>query len=445
MRKRQLRHRVLLIVLVIALIAAAVALTLYFTARETGGSTVKWASVVRSTLSSNLSSTGVIASRDDSVKVPVAVLVADEVGGLADIVDNDYTVNVTVLFGEGGEEPILWRVCEINEDYRQKKTPLSTSDADVTLAVLAPVYFDWAAASEAYQIEVAAGTTTAGNVREYVLTLLLHDGGSSIEPGRFPDEFWREDMAAAVTVGTGRIAEMVLSTLSYLDEAEYTISDFTWQEGDILLLDNNLFTVSYNEKFVSFALSEYDVAGIHARMRDGERVYAAVGVNALSGRELIAEVVKIDSAGNSSGVSYFTLLGRLVFPEIAEREDGTKYGDYTYYTKELSEAKVSSLGVNIRDNITEDEVLGNYSTTVTVPKTVVPNTLIVPTKCIYYDDAKRPYVVKLGADGKEKRVYIKITLSTGTDAAVTATEDNALEDGDSIKYTQEAGLISSLF
>lgn len=445
MRKKHLRNRIILILTVVLLIAAAVVLTVYFTTRDKDSGTTKWAAVVRSTLSSNLSSTGVIASRADTVKVPVAVLVADELGSLTDIEENDYTVNITTLLGEGGDEPVLWRVIEINEEYRKKVTTFSTSDPDEPLAVLAPVYFDWAAAAAAYQLELNAGTTSAGNVREYVLTLLLRDGAGSIDPGKFPDEFWREDAAAAVTVSTGTIADLLLSTVDYLDEMDYTLRDFTWQKNDILLLDNSLFSVQYSEQFVSFALSEYDVAGIHARMQAGERVYAAVGVNALAGRELIAEIVKIDSAGNSSGVSYFTLLGRLVFPEITEYADGTKQGDYTYYAPELTDSMVTYLGVNLKDNITPEEVLNNYSTTVTAQKTVVTDTLIVPTKCIYYDDAKRPYVVKLGADNKEKRVYIKITLSTGTDAAVTPSDGYELTDGDQLKYTAEAGLIGSLF
>ena len=134
--------------------------------------------------------------------MPVAVLVADELGSLTDIEENDYTVNITTLLGEGGSEPVLWRVTDINEEYAAKVTTLSTSDADEALATLAPVYFDWGAAAVAYQLELNAGTTTAGNVREYVLTLLLRDGGSSVDPSKFPESFWREDLAAAVTVST---------------------------------------------------------------------------------------------------------------------------------------------------------------------------------------------------------------------------------------------------
>ena len=61
------------------------------------------------------------------------------------------------------------------------------------------------------------------------------------------------------------------------------------------------------------------------------------------------------------------------------------------------------------------------------------------------DDAKRPYVAVLDADKKEKRVYIKITLSTGVDAAVVAADGYTLNEGDVLRYIAESGLISSLF
>lgn len=445
MRKKVIHRRIIVIVLTIALVAAAVGLTLYFTTREKSSGTLKEEKVVRDTLSSNLSSTGVIKNVSTSANIPLAALTVEDPGKLSDIVANDYTVNLPYLFGEGGEEPVLYRVISVNEDYQRKTSTISTTDDNITLMTLAPTYFDWAAAAEYYQLEVDAGTTDADNVREYVLTLLLRDGGSDIDPKKFPDEFFSEDLTRLVTVDTDTLSDMVLSELSYLDSAEYTLKDFVCSEGALLLLDQSLFTVSYSEKFVSFVLSEYDVAGIHARMEKDERVYAAVGINALTGRELIAEIVRIESGTNSSGVSYFTLLGRLVFPEIVTLEDGTKKSDYTYYDAVLTDNMVRYLGVDITDNVCEDELLNNYSTTITAQKTVVSNTLIVPTKCIYYDDSKKPYVVVLDAEKKEKRVYIKITLSTGTDAAVTAADGYTLNEGDVLRYTAEAGLIGSLF
>ena len=51
----------------------------------------------------------------------------------------------------------------------------------------------------------------------------------------------------------------------------------------------------------------------------------------------------------------------------------------------------------------------------------------------------------LDAEKKEKRVYIKITLSTGTDAAVTAAEGYVLNEGDVLRYIADSTLIGSLF
>ena len=71
--------------------------------------------------------------------------------------------------------------------------------------------------------------------------------------------------------------------------------------------------------------------------------------------------------------------------------------------------------------------------------------MIVSTKCIYYDDAKTPYVIRVGADNKESRIYINITLSTGTDAAVTAAEGYSLHSDDNLRYTTTDSLLQSLF
>lgn len=445
MRKKVIRRRIVSAAVALILIAAAVMLTLYFTTREKTSGTLREEKVVRDTLSSNLSSTGVIKNVSTSAKIPLAAMTVDEPGKLSEIVQNDYTVALPYLLGEGGEDPVLYRVISVNEDYHRKSSTINTTAAAVELLTLAPAYFDWEAAAAHYRVEVDAGRTDAENVREYVLTLLLYNGGSDIDPKKFPDEFFTEDMDALVTVDTKSISDMVLSEVSYLDSIKYTLKDFVCTEGELLLIDQSLFTVSYSEKFVSFSLSEYDVAGIHARMQKEERVYAAVGINALTGRELIAEVVRIEGGSVSSGVSYFTLLGRLVFPEIVTLADGSTKSDYTYYDEILTDNMVKYLGVNITDNVLKTELLDNYTTTVTAQKTVVTDTLIVPTKCIYYDDSKKPYVVVLDSEKKEKRVYIKITLSTGTDAAVTAADGYTLNEGDVMRYTAEAGLIGSLF
>ncbi len=441
MRKRVLRHRILWGAVAFLLIAASVTAIVYFVTRNKPSGTLAEASVVRASLSSSLSSTGEISEVSTEVSVPLAALVAEDPEKISDIEKNDYVLSLPALLGEEGGTPVLWRVTSVNERYQKKEIEQSTRDADADIITLAPARFDIEKATEYYEKAVALGSTEAGSVREYLITLILAGGLSDIDISRLPDEFWVEDTEAAVTLSTGRIAELLLGEMTYLDDLSYTVSGMTWDEGDLLLLDNTLFSVSYSEKFVSLVLSEYDVAAIHARMREGERVYASVAVNALSGRELVAEIVNIGAGSPSSGVTYFSLMARLVFPEIDENGKGS----YLYYDSYLTDETVGYLGVNLRENVREEELLNRNSVTVTAQKTVVNDTLIVPTKCIYYDDEKKPYVVVLDADKKEKRVYIRVTLSTGTDAAVEALDGYTLNEGDVLRYTAEASLIGSLF
>ena len=445
MRKKVLRHRILWGAVAFLLIAASVTAIVYFATREKSSGTLAEASVARASLSSSLSSTGEISEISERVALPLAALLAEELEKLSDIEKNDYTLNLPALLGEEGGVPLLWRVTYVNEEYRAKTTEFSTADEAAELVTVAPVRLDWAKAAEYYEKAVELGNTVTESVQEYVLSLILRDGFSSIDIERFPSEFWIEDTDAAVTLDTGVIAEILLAEMTYLDEIAFEISGLTWDEGDLLLLDNNIFTVSYSEKFVTLVLSEYDVAAIHARMRAGKRVYAAVSVNALSGRELLAEIVKIGEGIPNAGVTYFSLMGRLVFPEITENPDGSEKGSYRYYDEYLTDETVTYLGVDLRENVREEELLNRNSVTVTAQKAVENDTLIVPTKCIYYTDDRRPYVIALDAEKKEKRVYIKIKLSTGTDAAVEALDGYTLNEGDVLRYTAESSLIGSLF
>lgn len=441
MRKRVLRHRILWGAVALLLIAASVTAIVYFATRERGTGTLAEAKVVRASLSSSLSSAGEISEVSEKVTLPLAALVAEDPEKLSEIEKNEYALNLPALLGEEGGTPILWRVISVNEKYHKKTVKLSTEDADADIITLAPVKFDLSKATEYYEKAEALGSTDAESVREYILMLILKDGLTDIDISRLPDEFWKEDLDEAVTLGTGRLRELLLAEMTYLDEVSYTVSGMTWDEGDLLVLDNDLFTVSYSEKFVSLVLSEYDVAGIHARMREGERVYAAVSVNALTGRELVAEIVKIGTGTPSSGVTYFNLMARLVFPEI----DESGKGSYLYYDSYLTDETVGYLGVDLRENVREEELLNRNSVTVTAQKTVENDALIVPTKCIYYTDDKKPYVVTLDADKKEKRIFIKIKLSTGTDAAVVPLDGYSLNEGDILRYTAESTLIGSLF
>ncbi len=442
-RRKSMRIRIIAAAIAVVLVAMAVVLVVVLSNKKEAG-TLAEASVVRASLSSNLSSTGLIKNLEFETDVPVAAFVLQDAETLGEIEENDYTVSLITLLGSGSQGPILYRVSDVKERMVGKESEFNTNDESVDIVTLVPLYFNWAAAEEDYRDEVGQGTTEAQSVKEYVLTLLLREGFSDIDPTAFPDKYWKEG-DTAVTISTARIGEMILTELEHVDQVDFTISKLVCEKGDVLLLDSKIFKVTYSEPYVSFSLSEYDVAGIHGRMQSGERVYASVSINALSGRTLVAEILKIEEGKSVSGVSYFTLLGRLVFAEAVKAADGTTHDSYLYYDEFLTDSTVSYLGVDLSDALTREDVLENYSVTVSAQKTVVENTLIVPTKCIYYDDAKRPYVAVLDAEKKEKRVYIKITLSTGVDAAVVAADGYTLNEGDVLRYIADAGLISSLF
>lgn len=438
-KRKSLRLRILLIAMSV-LLAASLVTTIILLYKRKPKQTLAETTVVRASLSSSISSTGAVKELEFETAVPLAALTVENAETLSEIVENDYTVNLITFLSEGAQGPFLYRVKWVSDTLRGKKTEISTAAENQDILKLVPVYFNWAAATAAFNEAVSNGSTTASSVKEYVILLLLREGVSNVEPAVFPDHFWIEETNTAkhVTVDTKRIGDMILKELKHLDKISFTLSDLTWGEGDIVVLDNKIFTVSYSELFAAFTMSEYDVPAIHERLQKNERVYAAVSINALGGRELVADIISIEEGKNSSGIAYFTLLARLIFPENSENP-------YTYYDEFLTNSNVSYLGVDIKGGVAESEILPGYSITVSAQKAVVEDTLIVPTKCIYYDDSKRPYVTVLGSDGKELRVYIKITLSTGTDAAVTAAEGYTLNEGDILRYIADATLIGSLF
>ena len=445
MRKKKLRNKIIAAVIAVILIGAGIFAIVYFSGKKPSTTQLE-ASVARASLSSHLSSSGVVDDVNTKYDIPLAAMTIENPEKLSNIVKNDYTLNLITLLQAGDAGPILYRVIEVNDAYAAKTVCFEVDDESQHIVTLAPVYFDWDAATKAYGVELALGTTEAENVKEYVLSLLLREGVSDVDPSAFPDAFWKTDEKNKVEIKTGKLSEMLKKELSYIEDMSFTVSNLVWREGDMLMPDNRLFTLSFREMFVTFALSEYDVADIHERMRNDERVYAAVGINALGGRKLLAEILEIKAGANSSGVSYFTLVSRLVFPEVTKNEDGSETGSYAYYDDYLSDQTVKYLGINLSENVQKEDLLDNYSVTVSAQKTVIDDTLIVPTKCIYYDDAKKPYVIVLqGEEKKEKRIYIKITLSTGTDAAVTADEGYTLNEGDVMRYTADATLIGSLF
>jgi len=95
MKKRILRLRILWSIVAALLIVAAVITIIYFSGRKSK-ETLAEALVVRASLSSNLSSTGVVKNLAFDTSVPLAALTVEDTETISDIIDNDYTVNLIV-------------------------------------------------------------------------------------------------------------------------------------------------------------------------------------------------------------------------------------------------------------------------------------------------------------------------------------------------------------
>ena len=231
MRKKLLRLRILTLVVALLLVTAAVVTIVYYTKQKPRG-TLSTATVVRASLSSNFSSAGTVKEISTRTDIPLAVMTLEDPSTLSDIVENDYTLNLLTLFGEGGQGPVLYRVTWVDEEMLGEKTTLNTSDDEKKIAELTPLYFDWEEASKAYAIEFSAGTTEAQNVREYVFSLLLREGFSDVDPSAFPDNFWREDSDAKIEITTKKLSDMILAELPHVEDIDYTIENLVHGEGD---------------------------------------------------------------------------------------------------------------------------------------------------------------------------------------------------------------------
>ena len=101
MRKKLLRRRLISAAVALVLVVAAVLVTVHFATRDKTSGTLREEKVVRDTLSSNLSSTGVIKNVSTSAKIPLAALTVDDPEKLSDIVENDYAVSLPYLLEIG--------------------------------------------------------------------------------------------------------------------------------------------------------------------------------------------------------------------------------------------------------------------------------------------------------------------------------------------------------
>ena len=202
MRRRILRHRILWGIVALLLVAASVMSIVYFATAGKGEGAKLSASVVRASLSSSLSSAGEIQDVATTVKLPLAAVTVESPDTLSEIEDNEYKVNLISVIRGDSATPFLYRVMEVNEKYLRKKAEVSTADAVEEIVKLAPVRLDTERLAEYYAFDLAAGRTEAETLGEYMLELLLREGGSDVDHTALPNDVWQADEAAAVTVTT---------------------------------------------------------------------------------------------------------------------------------------------------------------------------------------------------------------------------------------------------
>ena len=469
--KKSVRNIIIYSVISILVLAAVIVLVVWLTKDRAKTKTTE-VYVSSGTLYSTISSSGLVSEVEFDTPLPLALFLDNDNDGeldfddIKDLENANFETNWASILLSETPKPIAWRVAKIGEGREEEKLDVTENTQPTEIMTLVPVYFDTQKFLEEY--EKNHGTSSSENAINLLFYLLFEAPPSEVDIRIISKEFLREDEDHPVVIDTTTINSLFSTSIfSYMD-IEYTISRITLREDDYLTQANSLFTVSYHQTFVSYTVSEYDYANIEGRIRRGERVYAAVSINALQGRTVLAEVKEMQKSNNISGVSYYTLLAKLVFAEekivsddnkteetpatFAQNEGGdasdttTKtVEDYTYYDPELDDDYIKRLGIPGDDFIAPEEVLTGYTVTVTSQKEAVHNTLIVPTKCIYYDSANKPYVMLIDAEKKEKRVYIKVKLSTGIEAAIEAIEGYALKEGDAVKYTGDVSLLNSLF
>ena len=430
-------------------IVAVITVLIVLLARDSDGTKTSESAVSRGTLSSTISASGIVKEIKYSTDIPLAALIYG-VDDITKLEDATYQTNWANILLNADQSPLAYRVDRVESVISNKKLYVNENTEPMELLTLTPVYFNIAAYKEAYEAAQGSGASDE-TIVAFLLRILFEEPTGSVDISVISERFLIPDTSSTMVVSTSFVNDLMKSTVAAGTTLEYTLSRVTYREGDYLTLGSTLLSVDYDQSFVSYTVSEYDYREIEERLREGENVYAAVSVNALNGEKVLAHVQKMVSTSNVSGVSYYTLLAKLVYGHPVELEPEVPEGDpvisvdYTYYQSELTGDYIRRIGLPTDRTLSPEDIINGYSVTVTSQKNAVYNTLIVPTKCIFYDDAKNPYVILLDEKKKEKRVYIKITLSTGTEAAITPAEGYSLSEGDMVKFLGDSSLLSSLF
>lgn len=461
--KKNIIILVIVSIVVLALVAAIVVMAV-------GKNEVKTseASVTRGSLATSINASGVVADVGVSEYLPLFVAVnrITDIDTIIDYSGDDFDWTYALL--NSTSTPIAYKVTYVNSELRNVKTTFTTEDENVVIMKVAPYFINWSKLDDAKNEAILNGDMPAGSTTADYLMMLIFTNQD--DPFDIPAEYLElsSDPEKEVTINTNYLKRIVKKAAS-LEESgviEYSISNLSVLEGASVTAKTNIFKLSLSQLYTSFAVTEYDVADIDKKLRSGEKVYAGVTINALGGRKVVAEIQEIIQGNYSSGIAYYSVKAKIIFgvektldltvesnlrssaAQVAKNKGKTelKYASFEYYDPYLTPEKVESLGINITDIVERAEVLTNYSVTIKVQKTAVIDKLVIPTKCIFYDDSKTPYVL-VKRDNKEVRVYIKVLLSTGSEAAVEVKDDKdegKLSDGDKIIYQADSSLISSI-
>ncbi|MBO5775824.1 MAG: hypothetical protein J6R35_00455 [Clostridia bacterium] len=461
--KRNIIILVIISVVVLALVAAIIVMAV-------GKNEVKTseASVTRGSLATSINASGVVADVGISEYLPLFVAIhrITDIDTIIDYAGDDFDWTYALL--NSTSTPIAYKVTYVNTELRNVKTTFSTEDDNVVIMRVAPYFINWTKLDDAKNEAILNGDMPAGSTTADYLMMLIFTNQD--DPYDIPAEYLElsTDPNKEVVVDTDYLKRIVQKSSSLEENGvlEYAISNLNVIEDATVTAKTNIFKITLTQLYTSFSVTEYDVADIDKKIRAGEKVYAGVTINALGGRKVIAEIQEIIKGNYSSGIAYYAVQAKIIFgvektldltvennlhssaAQVAKNKGKTelKYASFEYYDPYLTPEKVESLGIDITDIVEREEVLTNYSVTIKVQKTAVIDKLIIPTKCIFYDDSKTPYVL-VKRDNKEVRVYIKVLLSTGSEAAVEvreAKDENKLSDGDKIIYQADSSLISSI-
>ncbi len=470
------KQNIIIIVICVILVAAIITVSVVLSEMNKKDQTAE-ASVARGSLSNNVNSSGTIIETGISGSVPLYACVNNVTDmDILEDYDSNFSWSSYIFDAVRNETPLMYMVVAVNSEMRVSRNYLHTSDAPEYIFTVCPMYIDSSKLSADYSAAIEAGEIGADTtLADFFFLVILGSGADS--PGDIPSSYLTFDINDTLVISTEYVQSIIEENATPEETGyfEYSISNLKLKSGDIISLDERVFDFSVSQMYTTFTVTEYDVASIDAKLREAEKlslqdgkkhgVYAAVSINALDGRKVVAEILSVVKGSNSGGISYYAVQAKIVFANEAELDltaeenrslkiarnvlqndpDATSVvcADYSYYDPELTPEAVEALDVDLANSVKREEVLVNYSVSVRVQKTVVYNKLIIPAKCIFYDGSKQPYVIVKDGN-KETRVYIKILLSTGSEAAVDVNEGYTLNEGDKIIYQADSSLISSL-